>query len=146
MKNLVKVLGLAFLIGLCFNVEMNAQSTRTNAYRTASQSVSPQQKKAKFISSRKLKEGRSYVRLGNTRLQIVKSRGRVVSMNPISTTGKMGPNMLKSNSSTQGFTCIGHLCICFGDDDCNDMFVSNACSSDIDDAACVDDVCVCNTN
>ncbi len=147
MKNLSQIFALVLLIGLSFQVEMNAQSTK---YRTNSQATrlkaSPEKDNAKLISARSLKEGRNFVRMGSTKLQIVKTKGRVVSIKPISNTGRVGLNLLKANTQKQGFTCIGHLCICFGDNDCNNMFTSNACSSNINDAACVDDVCVCNTN
>ena len=146
MKKLSQVLALVFLIGLCFNVEISAQNTRYSTSNTASFQASPQKENAKLISSRSLKEGRNFVRMGSTKLQIVKSRGRVISINPISNTGQLGPNMLKANTETQAFTCFGPICICFGDDDCNDMFISNVCSRDSDDAACVDDVCMCNKN
>jgi hypothetical protein len=46
-----------------------------------------------------------------------------------------------------GFDCSGPLCICSGDDDCNDMFTTGLCG----DAICFSDsagnvVCLCIRN
>jgi hypothetical protein len=40
-----------------------------------------------------------------------------------------------------GFTCGGFGCVCSGDDDCNDMFSTNACGPT---AVCIGDVCWCS--
>jgi hypothetical protein len=39
-----------------------------------------------------------------------------------------------------GFNCNHWFCSCTGDDDCNDMFTTNACGPI---AICIDDVCFC---
>ena len=121
---------------------MDAQ-TRTSA---SNQPTSFQAKKTgerKLISSKDLREGSNYIRLGSTKVEIVKTRGRITSIKSINNTGKIGPNILQSEPEATAFTCIGNMCVCFGDNDCNDMFTSNVCSPATEDAVCVDDNCIC---
>lgn len=129
MKIFVAILALVF----CFTGWNNLSAQKSTPFQVG-----------KTLSVKQLKEGTNYVRLKSTRLKVVKKGSKLRSIQAMNPGGGWGTNILKArpNGETE-FTCIGHICFCHGDNDCNDMFTTNVCSEDINDAACVGETCAC---
>lgn len=96
-----------------------------------------------YVAKSKLKEGRNFVRFGNRRMFIGVQRGKVMSVKVMNRVGKWGPNVIGTAQEKQHFWCVGGICGCTGDTDCNDMFTSAVCG---DAAVCVGDNCYCGKN
>ena len=96
-----------------------------------------------YVSKSKLREGRNFVRFGNRRMFVGVKSGKVLSVKVMNPMGKWGPNVLATGQQILEFSCVGGICWCSGDNDCNNMFVSNVCG---DAAVCIDDKCYCAQN
>lgn len=100
-------------------------------------------KQVKFIAAKDLKDGRNYLRMKGTKLEVIKTAGKIKSVRQISNTGQFGSNILKQSNAGTAFWCTGNFCGCDGDADCNDLFESTNCRPSIGDAICVGDACYC---
>lgn len=96
-----------------------------------------------YVPANKLQEGRNFVRFGQRRLFVQVRSRKVVSVRVMNRVGQWGPNVLATQPTYQAFWCVGGICGCSGDSDCNDMFTSTVCG---DAAVCVDDKCYCVMN
>ena len=118
---------------------LQAQTFTSNAPKTTERVA--KKNDVRYIATRQFDQGRNYVRLGNTRLEVIKRERKIISVRPINRAGKKGPNILSDpNGGSSEFWCIGGICGCTGDDDCNDMCTSDVCG---DKAVCVGDNCYC---
>lgn len=153
MKTL-NLLFFALLLSVSFTTFSHAQSrtkqpVRTNQVAQKNNNVVASKIKLKtttgfkmvdYVAKSKLKEGRNFVRFGNRRMYIGVQRGKVMSVKVMNRVGKWGPNVIGTAQQKQHFWCVGGICGCTGDTDCNDMFTSAVCG---DAAVCVGDDCYC---
>jgi hypothetical protein len=64
----------------------------------------------------------------------------------LTTGGKLSADTESKTTVIPKYSCSGDTCTCTGDEDCNDMFSSNACTEDIfEPTQCVDDTCTCTS-
>lgn len=150
-----------FFIAIIISFAFPYLSTAQQAVQRAGMKVAPQQaqlisptkvrlKTAKgikildYVPKSKLQEGRNFVRIGNRRMFVGVKNGKVLNVKVMNQVGKWGPNILGTASGGGlEFTCVGGICVCSGDYDCNNMFTSTVCG---DAAVCIDDKCYCAQN
>ena len=106
-----------------------------------------------YFNTLVIKEGKTREKLSDDFfIEFIKRRGKIISVKTKTKNGAWTPNAIKSNSGPMKFQCNTTYCICFGDDDCNDMILADVCKT-IGDGPIVDGscegsipICGCNRN
>lgn len=147
MKQLIHAIAIATaLLCLCSNVQ--AQGFTSNP-KQDNKVIIKVNGSNYYFNALALKEGKTRQRLNGLHIEFVKRNKRIVSVKTQEKNGTWTPNII-SNRGKQGFICNGNACLCIGDNDCNDMILSNVCKTNgpIVDGSCGGDlpVCTCNRN
>ena len=94
----------------------------------------------RYVDPVTLKKGYNYLNLPSGDIIYIEyGSGKIKSLYLTSKTGMLKDRIIITGGATQ-FQCSRGICTCIGEDDCNDMFTTNACGKV---AICIGDICAC---